>query len=1066
MRIFLTALFSLLLLAACASGSLPQVVPLSNSVPVSIQERAPLRPAPPPVPARTFDKVDAALAAVVADYSLSPFPGQELREEDTPLARLGQQLFFDPVLSGDGNISCATCHHPAFALADGRVLPIGTGGAGLGPQRDFVEEIILGTEASQVRRLPGQTDTSSGLTRVTNPFVGQFVPRNSPTILNSALLSRQFWDGRVDAYANAPVHTLDDEVNRLGLTDALTAQALFPVTSLHEMAGATLGGLSPGEIRRILAARVEAIPAYQEQFRAIFGPIGNSRTVTPERIAAAIAAFERRLIFTDAPWDRYLAGDTAALTSQQKQGALLFFGAAKEGVNCAQCHSGNIFTDDNFYNLLVPQLGPGKGHGYSRLEDWGRSAFSFDSRDRYSFRTPSLRNVSLTAPYFHSGVAPTLEAAIRHHANIWNSAATFDPSANGIPPALYSSLRPFQPTAQWPTVAPALADGLPLDEADIADLSAFLASLTDPAATDLAWLVPESVPSGLPLDTVPDELLPGEKAGISRPASPPTAAGTTPAPYNPAGISGDIRFGDVAAETGLDFRHGAFHWEISPDPVAAMGGGLCWLDYDNDGWSDLYLVNSYALDEESQWRAEGSLPTNALYRNYGGRFVDVSGESGADLALRGNGCLAADLNNDGWTDLYITAAGANALLWNNGDGTFTEGAALAGLAAPEWSSAAVAGDLNSDGLPDLFVAAYIDLKHKIPKPSGAFPQDFYGLVDRLYLNEGVGADARATFRDVTAQAGLRRAERGLGALLSDLDQDGDLDLYIANDGHPNRLHANEPFPDDPLGLGFRLVDVTESAQVGDSGSGMGVAGGDYDGDGWVDLLITNWERELNALYRNESPEAEPLAFQYSTFRIGVAGLGSGLTGWGVHLADFDQDTDTDILIINGRVPVTNLETDPEAPRYYRNRTVNLDGSKAQPAAFFDWTGSVGLKEQEFLGRGSALADFDNDGDLDIALSQIGGPAVLLRNDGDPGHWLQIAPDPPTPGTVATIQLPDGRVLRRELFAGSSYLATEESRLHFGLGGYDTIPHLTILWPDGTQRVYADVAANQLLQFGR
>lgn len=513
MRHSLITLLSLLLLSACAPGTVPQIVPLGNPTPASMRQMPPLRAEPPPVPAHSFAKVDAALAAVAADYSLSPFPGQEMREGETPLARLGQQLFFDPILSGDRNISCATCHHPDFAMADGRVLPIGTGGAGLGPQRDFVPEIVLGAEASQ-------GDNLNGMSQVANPFSGQFVPRNSPTVLNSALLSRQFWDGRVDAYADALVHTLDDKVNRLGLTDALTAQALFPVTSLHEMAGATLGGLASGEIRRILTARVEAIPAYQAQFRAIFGATGSGRAVTPERIAAAIAAFERRLIFTDAPWDRYLAGETAALTTQQKQGALLFFGAAKEGVNCAQCHSGNLFTDDNFYNLLVPQLGPGKGHGYSRQEDWGRSAFTFDSRDRYSFRTPSLRNVTLTAPYFHSGVAPTLEAAIRHHANIWNSAATFDPSANAIPPALYSSLRPFQPVAQWPTVAPALADGLPLDEADIADLSAFLAALTDPAATDLAWLVPESVPSGLPLDTLLAERLPVEKAGISRPASP------------------------------------------------------------------------------------------------------------------------------------------------------------------------------------------------------------------------------------------------------------------------------------------------------------------------------------------------------------------------------------------------------------------------------------------------------------------------------------------------------------------------------------------------------------------
>ena len=520
MRIFLTALFSFLLLAACAPGNLPQVVPLSNSVPVSIQERVPLRPMPAPVAAQGFDDVDAALAAVVALYALTPFPGQDVREGDTPLAHLGQQLFFDPVLSGDRNISCATCHHPLFALADGRVLPIGTGGTALGPQRDFVAQVELGSEASDARRLLGQTDAVSGVTRLDNPFVNKFVPRNSPTILNSALLPRQFWDGRVDAYANTTVRTLDAEVNKLGLSDALTAQAFFPVTSEREMAGVTLGGLSPSFIRKTLAARVEAIPAYQRQFADLFGAASGSPAATPERIAAAIAAFERRLIFTDAPWDRYLAGERSALSPQQKAGALLFFGAAKEAVNCAQCHSGDLFTDNDFHNLLVPQLGPGKGQGKNRRDDWGRSSFTFDSQDRYTFRTPGLRNVTLTAPYFHSGVAPTLEAAIRHHAHIWNSAATFDPSANDIPPALTSTLRPFQPDAQWTTVAPELAAGLPLAADDIADLTAFLAALTDPAAADLAWLIPESVPSGLPLDVLPDPNQSAEQAIISGSANP------------------------------------------------------------------------------------------------------------------------------------------------------------------------------------------------------------------------------------------------------------------------------------------------------------------------------------------------------------------------------------------------------------------------------------------------------------------------------------------------------------------------------------------------------------------
>jgi hypothetical protein len=531
---------------------------------------------------------------------------------------------------------------------------------------------------------------------------------------------------------------------------------------------------------------------------------------------------------------------------------------------------------------------------------------------------------------------------------------------------------------------------------------------------------------------------------------------------------GAIRFEDVAAAVGIDFQHGAFRTSVFEDPGAAMGGGLCWIDYDKDGWQDLYLVNSYAEEEIPYWTDQGGLPHNVLYHNEQGVFVDVSAASGADLAIRGNGCLVTDFNLDGWPDMFITADGPNRLLWNNGDGTFTEDAQTAGVAAPEWNSAAVAGDLNGDGLPDLFVAAYIDLDKKIPKPSGAFPQDYYGLPDHLYLNQGPAGSDRVTFREVTTQAGLIREERGLGALLSDLDGDGDLDLYIANDGHPNRLYANEPWPGgpsaDPEGLGFRFKDLTDTAQVGDSGSGMGVTSGDYDGDGLPDLFITNWERELNALYRNESAEKAPLVFQYSTFRIGVSGLGNGLTGWGAHLQDFDQDTDVDLLIVNGRVPVTNLQTDPQLIRYYRNRSQNLDGSTSRPGQFVEWTEQVGLKDVgPVLGRGSAVADFDNDGDLDVAINTVSGKAVLLENTGTHGNWIELIAAGNPPGTRATVTLPDGRQLLQELHAGSSYLATEDPRLHFGVGTIDVVPKIMVRFPDGSEISLENVKTNQQIR---
>lgn len=514
-----------------------------------------------------------------------------------------------------------------------------------------------------------------------------------------------------------------------------------------------------------------------------------------------------------------------------------------------------------------------------------------------------------------------------------------------------------------------------------------------------------------------------------------------------------LQFVNRAAELGLDFQHGAFNFNLSADPIAMMGGGLCWLDYDNDGWEDLYLVNSYALAERPFWDSKGGLPTNQLFWNQNGTFVDVSQSSQTNLTMRGNGCIAADFNNDGWTDLYVTADGPNALLWNEQDGTFREGAAQAGVDLANWNASAAAGDLNQDGWLDLFVTAYIDLENQIENPVGAFPQDYYGLPDHLFLNNGDGS-----FRDVSTDVGLTREERGLGAVLSDFDNDGDLDLYIANDGHPNRLYSSEV---DSSESGFRFIDLSLTSGTNDSGSGMGVAAGDYDSDGRIDLFVTNWDTELNALYRNQIDETGNLTFRYSTHRIGISGLGNNKTGWGTAWADFDNDGDEDLLVVNGHVPITDLEADAQLVRLYGNLF-----AQSSSAQFQDWTQLVGLGQTQ-LGplhaRGSAVADFDNDGDLDIAINQIGGRAVLLVNESQPRAWLGVELPGALPGTTVRLELADGRFLTQELRIGSSYLASEDPRLHFGLGDNDSPVSLTVLPPFSQPLVYRDVAPNQYVK---
>ncbi|MDJ0757141.1 MAG: ScyD/ScyE family protein [Ardenticatenaceae bacterium] len=536
---------------------------------------------------------------------------------------------------------------------------------------------------------------------------------------------------------------------------------------------------------------------------------------------------------------------------------------------------------------------------------------------------------------------------------------------------------------------------------------------------------------------------------ITEALSVPDLLGETPAVEQTA-ADVPVFFANVAIEKGLIFEHGAFVASLSADPAAMMGAGLCWIDYNNDGWLDLYLINSHALEETDTWENNGGLPHNRLYQNEEGQFIDVSQSTGSDLALRGNGCVAADLNLDGWTDLYITADGPNALLWNQGDGTFLEGAAAAGVDAPEWNSAASVGDLNGDGWPDLFVAAYIDLENMIENPVGAFPQDFFGLPDRLYVNQGDG-----TFAEVTSAAGLNREERGLGSLMSDFDLDGDLDLYIANDGHPNRLYVNES-----NGSALRFTDISLTSNTNDSGSGMGVAGGDYDNNGLFDLLVTNWDTELNALYRNQYDQGGELEFRYSTFQIGMTGLGNNMTGWGTAWADFDHDGDEDLFVVNGHVPIGDLAADAQLVRLYGNRYV-----EGFPGQLREWTQDVGLSEEgvgRLLARGSAVADFDNDGDLDAAINTIGGQAALLENQNNTGRWFGVHFARPIPGTRAVIELPDGTKMIREVRFGSSYLASEDPRLHFGLGEVDQIARLTIFYPDGSVEEFEDLPSDQYL----
>jgi hypothetical protein len=514
-----------------------------------------------------------------------------------------------------------------------------------------------------------------------------------------------------------------------------------------------------------------------------------------------------------------------------------------------------------------------------------------------------------------------------------------------------------------------------------------------------------------------------------------------------AGFAG-VRLADVAKEVGLDFRQDAFRFGVSRDTPAMMGGGLCWLDYDDDGWLDLFVVNSFAESDIGAWDRRGGLPRSALFRNVRGRFVNVTARSGAGLDVRGQGCVAADLNGDGHTDLFVTTASDDKLLWNGGDGTFTEGARSSGVVSFGWHSGAAVGDVNGDGRPDLFVAGYTEAHAPIPGSMAGYPTNHLGVRDLLFLNEGNGPNGRARFREVGRRAGIDAApyDHSLGAVFTDLNGDGRLDLYVANDEDPNRYYVNVPAPE----LGFRFVDRARSHGLADPNAGMGIAAGDFSGDGRSDLFVSNSRGQGHAVFRSRGGSftgGQP-AF--------AAAFGTNFTGWGASWVDLNNDGNRDLVLANGGIPVTNLAKDAGPVQVL----ANVQGEFANATALVGLRGNLRTN-----GRGLAAADFDNDGDVDVAINSVGGRLVLLRATGASGHWLEVKLPRFAPGAVVTAILPGGRTLVEEVHAGSSYLSSEDPRLHFGLGGATRVTVLTVRYPGGRTTVLKDVRADRIIAAG-
>jgi cytochrome c peroxidase len=425
-----------------------------------------------------------------------PLADSDFQHDGAPLltkVELGQKLFFDKILSGNLNISCATCHHALTGSGDGLSLPVGEGGRGLGVTRDTG----AGAEAIVER-----------------------VPRNAPPLFNLGAREyvRMFHDGRVEVNPFAPSGFDSPAEDALpeGLENVLAAQAMFPVTSSAEMAGQTgendvadaaaAGKLAgPGGVWELLAKRLQGIPDYVALFIDAFpGEILAAGDISYVHAANAISAFEGHAFrFDNSPFDQYLRGERTALSTEARLGMFLFYGPA----GCADCHSGALQTDHQFHAIAMPQIGPGKGDsllGYvDGRDDFGRERVTDDPADRFRFRTPSLRNIALTAPFGHAGAFDSLEAVVRHHLDSVGSLNSYDPGQATLPSRADLDALDFV-VMNDESRRGAIADAnqlapLALSEKELRSLLAFLQALTDPAALDLRATVPSGVPSGLPL---------------------------------------------------------------------------------------------------------------------------------------------------------------------------------------------------------------------------------------------------------------------------------------------------------------------------------------------------------------------------------------------------------------------------------------------------------------------------------------------------------------------------------------------------------------------------------------
>jgi len=521
-----------------------------------------------------------------------------------------------------------------------------------------------------------------------------------------------------------------------------------------------------------------------------------------------------------------------------------------------------------------------------------------------------------------------------------------------------------------------------------------------------------------------------------------------------------VRYVNVAQAAGIDFVQDATATD-QKYYLETMGTGLGWIDYDQNGLMDLYFVQSAATDIYTPPRPLRS----ALYRNNGdGTFTDVTEKAGVGAAgLYGQGVAVGDFDNDGFPDLYVTGYGRSILFRNNGDGTFTDVTAKAGV--PDtggWGTSAGWFDYDRDGFLDLLVCNYIEWTpqtniwcgdHKPGYRSYCHPDNYKGQRLKLYHNNRDG-----TFTDVSDKSGVGHPEaKGMGVVLADFNHDGWTDIAVANDTWPNFLFLNQH---DGTFKDVSFISGIAASEDGKYEAGMGIDAADLDGDGWPEIYITHLDHELNRLYRNNRDGT----FDDVTYASGIGNTAIDLSGVTMKFLDYDNDGWTDICQVNGamldNIKMYHSEVSyPEPKLMYRN----LGGGKFSKVS--EELGPDFMRP--VAGRGLATADYDNDGDIDLAINVRGGAPELLRNDGGNAHnWVQvllIGTKSNRDAVGASLKLvAEGFTQVKQRQGGMGYMSASDPRVHFGLGTRKTIESLEITWPNGAVEKLDKVPVNQII----